>query len=72
MPDIICLCETWLTSKRPFIGKLKDYEFVNRTSNSNQSGGVVFFVKICLDCEVVEDKSLNQCDVDDLWITVKL
>ena len=72
LPDVICVCETWLTSMRPFIGKLKGYEFVNRVSNSNQSGGVAFFVKNCLDYEVVEDMSFNQCDVDDLWINVKL
>ena len=71
LPDVICVCETWLTSMRPFIGKLEGYEFVNRTSNSNQSGGVAFFVKICLDYEDVEDMSLNQYDVDDLWINVE-
>ena len=35
LPDVICVCETWLTSMRPFIGKLEGYEFVNRTSNTN-------------------------------------
>ena len=57
---------------RPFISKLEGYEFVNKISNSNQSGGVAFFVKNWLDYEVVEDISFNQCDVDDLWINVKL
>ena len=54
LPDVICVCETWLTSMRPFIGKLEGYEFVNRTSNSNQSGGVAFFVKNYLNYKVVE------------------
>ena len=72
LPDVICVCETWLTSMRPFIGKLEGYEFVNRTSNSNQSVGVAFFVNNCLDYKVVEDMSLNQCDMDDVWINVKL
>ena len=57
---------------RPFIGKLEDFEFVNRISNSNQSGGVAFFVEICLDYEIVEDMCLNLCNLDDLWINVKL
>ena len=42
LPDIICVCETWLTSLRPFVGKLHGYDFVNRISKSNQSGGVAF------------------------------
>ena len=29
-------------------------------------------VKICLDYEVVEVVSLNQCDVDDQWINIIL
>ena len=66
LPDVICVCETWLTSKRPLIGKLKGYEFVKRFFNSNQSGGVASFVKNCLDYEVVEDISFKECDVDDL------
>ena len=70
LPDVICVCETWLTSIRPFIGKLEGYEFVNRISSSNQSGGVVFLN--CFDYVVVEDMSFNQCDEDDLWINFKL
>ena len=35
MPDVICVCETWLTSQRPFIGKLQGYDFVNKISNNN-------------------------------------
>ena len=53
LPHLICVFETWLTSMRPFIGKLEGHEFVNRISNSNQSGGVALIVKICLDYEVV-------------------
>ena len=49
LPDVICVWETWLTSTNAYIGKLEGYEFVNRTSNSNQSGGVAFFINICLD-----------------------
>ena len=30
LPDVICVCETWLTSMRPSNGKLEGYEFVNR------------------------------------------
>ena len=72
LPDIICVCETWLTSLRPFMGKLHGYDFVNKLSNSNQSGGVAFFVRACHSYEVVEGISFKQCDVDDLWISIKL
>ena len=57
---------------RSFVDKLEGYEFLLRTSNSNQSGVVAFFVRICLDYEVVGDASLNQVDVDDLWINFQL
>ena len=72
LPDVICVCETWLTSLRPFIGKLQGYDFVNKISNSNQSGGVAFFIKDCHTYEIVEDVCFSQCDVDDLWIKFKL
>ena len=35
-PNAICVCETWLTNLRPFVGKLYEYDFVNKLSNSNQ------------------------------------
>ena len=41
-------------------------------SNSNQSRGVAFFVRACHSYEVVEGVSFEQCDVDDLWIFIKL
>ena len=72
LPDVICVCETWLTNLRPFVGKLYGYDFVNKLSNSNQSGGVAFFVRACHSYEVVEGVSFEQCDVDDLWISIKL
>ena len=45
MPDVICVCEMWLTNQRLFVGKLHWYDFVNKLSNSNQSGGVSVFVR---------------------------
>ena len=54
------------------MGKLHGYDFVNKLSNSNQSGGVAFFVRACHSYEVVEGVSFKQCDVDDLWISIKL
>ena len=45
LADVICVGETWLTNLRPFVGKLYGYDFVNKLSNSNQSGGVEFFVR---------------------------
>ena len=72
LPDIICVCETWLTSLISFVGKLHGYDFVNKLSNSNQSGGVAFFVRACHCYEVVEGVFFEQCDVDDLLISIKL
>ena len=66
LPDVICVCETLLTNLRPFVGKLYGYDFVNKLSNSGQSGGVAFFVKTCRSYEIVEGVSFEQCDVDDL------
>ena len=48
------------------------YDFVNKQSNSNQSGGNAFFVRACHSYDVVEGVSLEQSDVDDLWISIKL
>ena len=73
LPDVIF--ETWLTSLRPFIGMRQEYDFVNNISNSNQSGGVTFFIKDIRLYEVAENVSFGQCDVDDFWrkiITWKL
>ena len=72
LPDVICMCEKWLFNLRPFIGKLYGYDFVNKLSNSNQSGGVAFFVRACHSYEVVKGVSFEQCNVDDLWISIKL
>ena len=66
LPDIICVCETWLTSMRLFMGKLHGYDLVNKLSNSNQSGGVAFFVRACHSYEVVEGVSFEQCDLLNL------
>jgi len=44
LPDVIYVCETCLTILRPFVGKLHGYDFDNKVSRSNQSGGVAFFV----------------------------
>ena len=41
-------------------------------SNSNQSGGVEFFVRACHSYEVVEGVSFKLCDVDDLRINIKI
>ena len=72
LPDIICVCETWLTSLRPFVGKLQRYDFVNWISKSNQSGGVVFFVKDFHNYEIIKDVVFGESDVDNLWLKVKL
>ena len=72
LPDVICVCETWLTILRSFVGKLHGYEFVNKVSKGNRSGGVAFFVKDCHTYEIVEDVFFSQCDVDDLLIKLKL
>ena len=72
LPDVICVCETWLTNLRPFVGELYKYDFVNKFSISNQSGGVKFFVRACHFYEVVEGVFFEQCDKDDLWISIKL
>ena len=45
---------------------------MKKLSNSNQSGGVAFLVRACHSYEVVEGVSFEQCDVDDLWISIKL
>ena len=59
------VCETRLTNLRIFVDKLYGYDFVKKFSNSNQSGGVAFFVRACLSNEVVEGVSFEQYDVDD-------
>ena len=64
------MCETWLSNLKPYVGKLYGYDFVNKLSNSNQSGGVEFFVRACHSYEVVEEVSFEQCDVNDLWISI--
>ena len=66
------MCETRLTNLRIFVDKLYGYDFVNKLSNSNQSGGVAFFVRACHSYEVVKGVSFEQCNVDDLWISIKL
>ena len=70
LPDVICVCETWLTNLRPFVGTLYGYDFVNKLSNSNQSGGVAYFDRACHSYEFVEGVSYEQCDVDDLLISI--
>ena len=59
LPDVICVCETWSTNLRPFVCKLYWYDFVNKLSNSNQSGGVAFFVRACHSYEVIEGVSFD-------------
>ena len=72
LPDVIYVCETLLTSLRPFIGKLQGYDFVNNISNCNQSVCDVFFIKYCHTNEIVENIFFGKYDVDDLWIKFKL
>ena len=56
-PDVISVCETLLTNLRTFVSKLYGYDFLNKLSNSNQSGGDAFLVTVSY--EVVEGVSLH-------------
>ena len=40
--------------------------------NSNQSGGVVLFIRAGHSNKVVKGVSFEQCDVDDLLVNIKL
>ena len=66
LPDVICVCETWLTGLRPIIGKLQGYDFVNKISNRNQSGGVAFFIKDCYTYKIVDDVFFSRWPIDKI------
>ena len=66
-PDFICVTETWINAKRPFLHSLKGYTYINRPGPGNV-GGVGIFIKKEIQHNIIENMELKLDNCDDLWI----
>ena len=72
LPDIIALTETRLQinkHKNVKIPKIPGFKFKRKDSIS-RAGGVGFYVRTSINCEIRHDLNLNVNDTEDLWLEI--
>ena len=70
-PAIICLSETWLNEKKPFLYSLRGYDFYSRPG-CNRAGGTAMFIKSELDHKIINNLELKLSRCEDLWAEITL
>lgn len=65
-PDIICVTETWINNKRPFLHTLAGYTFINKPC-PGKVGGVGVFLKHGINFNKIDNLNFGLDNCEDLW-----
>ena len=70
-PDIIALCETWLTNNSP-IPSIPGYELVQKCREHKCGGGVALLISNCIPFKVLNDIKYEAPDIESCFVEIKL
>ena len=70
-PDIIALCETWLTKNSP-IPKILGYKLVQKCREDKRGGGVALLISNRIQFKVLNDITYEDPDVESCFVEIKL
>ena len=70
-PDVVCITETWINDKKPFLYSLKGYSFVNQPC-PGRAGGSGIFIKNGIQFNIIKQFQFNLEHCDDIWVELFL
>ena len=70
-PNIICITETWISQDKPFIYKLKGYNFISNLNNS-RAGGSGLFIKDNINYKLISLYDLKIQNCEDIWVDLTI